>query len=355
MNDIDLIVANLLLKVAGHPEDRLRERTGLPVRVLDPIRKGLKRANLPAGTHHVRLQDGSFAVLKDVGSKRGQPRHVVATVLSGSMSPPGYDVTYDVMDVDPDDVTVINLSEGPKAKRSSAYSASERRGRGSYSFSESKSLSSVKVAALSMSDISERLDSLRHDPETLANYTGMVSRQSKTLAIELGDLPDIKPPSNSSAQTKAELAHIASVMEDAPLPERFVDRASNNVNDVFYDMCDVFDLDAHPEVAEELAADVMQLAMQLKYKYLRPRPYQIAPYYSNSVDASDRDAESTPAYPSGHSMVGYALARFYANAYPQHRSDFERLGEKVALSRIQAGVHYMSDIEHAKRVIDAIM
>jgi len=352
---MDLLIANLLLKVAGHPEDRLRERTDLHPKALDPVRRGLKRANLPQGSHHVRLPDGSFAVLKDVSRRGGASRHVVATVLSEGMSPPGYDVTYDVMDVDPDKVRLINLSEGPGAKRKSTYSASERKHKDGYSFSESKSLSSVKVAMLDMEDVQERLESLRHDRSSLKDYAHVIGRQSYALEVRTQDLPDVKPPSNTSAQTKAELLHIADVMEESPLPERFVDRASENVNDVFYDMCDVFDLDAHPEIAEELASDVMRIAMYLKYKYLRPRPYQIAPYYDSSVQATDANAEDTPAYPSGHSMVGYALAKLYADLYPAHREDFERLGDKVALSRIQAGVHYMSDVEHAKRVVDSMM
>lgn len=352
---MDMVVANLLLKIAGHPEDRLAERTQLSPRALDPVRKGLKRANLPAGSHHVRLKDGSYAVVKDVSKRGAQPRHVVATVLSEDMSPPGYDVTYDVMDVDPDDVRVVNFSEGDNAKRKSTYSASERRGPGSYAFTESKSLSSVKVAMIDMGDVVERLDALTHDPESLKDYAGVIKRQSSILHVDPRSLKAVKPPSNSSPQTKAELQLIDDVMQEEPLPERFVERASANVNDVFYDMCDVFDLDAQPELAEELAADVLKVAMYLKYKYMRPRPYQLAPYYDSSIDSADRDAESTPAYPSGHSMVGFALAKLYSDMYPQHRDDFERLGDKVALSRIQAGVHYPSDVEYARLLVDQML
>jgi len=352
---IDVDIANLIIKIAGHAEDRLSERTALPPRALDPVRKGLARANLPSGSHHVRLPDGSFAVLKDVSKRGQQPRHVVATVLSESMSPPGYDVTYDVMDVDPDDVQVINFSEGDGARRKGTYQASERRGKDSYAFTESKTLSSVKVAMIDMGDVVERLEALQHDPESLKDYAGIIKRQSKVLHIDPRSLPSVKPPSNGSPQTRAELSHISDVMMESPLSDRFVDRVSENVNDVFYDMCEVFDLDPMPEIAEELAADALKVSMYLKYKYMRPRPYQIAPYYSNSIQSRDTDAESTPSYPSGHSMMGYALARFYAQAYPQHAEDFNRLGDKVGLSRIQAGVHYPSDVEYAKMLVERMI
>ena len=349
---MELNIIDLLVKLAGHPEDRLVERTSLRPRALDPVRKGLRRANLPAGSHHVRLSDGSFAVVKDISKGGQQPRHVVATVLSESMSPPGYDVTYDVMDVDPDDVRVVNFSEGDKAKRKSTYSASERRGKDNYSFSESKTLSSVKVAMINMEDVVDRLDSLKHDPESLKDYASVIQHQSKLLNVDPRTLSAVTPPSNSSPQTKAEIAHINQVMDKSPLSDRFVSRASANVNDVFYDMCEVFNVDAAPELAEDLAADVLKVAMYLKYKYSRPRPYQIAPYYNGSIQSKDTDAESTPSYPSGHSMVGYALAKMYAHMYPEYADHFQRLAEKVGLSRIQAGVHYPSDVEYAKILVD---
>ena len=349
-----LTFANLIIKLAGHPEDRLAERTNLNPKALDPVRKGLKSANLPAGSHHVRLPDGSYAVVKDVSKRGKDPRHVVATVLSKDMSPPGYDVTYDIMDVDPDDVRVINFSEGPNTARKNTYSASERSGKDSYSFSETKSLSSVKVAMIDMEDVVDRLATLKHDKESLKDYANIIRRQSKIINIDPRELPEVPPPSNESAQTEAELAHILQVMEDKPLSDRFVSRASDNVNDVFYDACDVFDLDAQPEIAEELAADIMKLAMYMKYKYLRPRPYQLAPYYDKGVQSKDMAAEGSPSYPSGHSMVGYALSKLYADLYPEYADEFERVGMKVALSRVQAGVHFPSDIEYAKMLIDSI-
>ena len=44
---------------------------------------------MPPGVHHVRMRDGSFAVLKTVGPRRA----VVASFLTAEMRPPGRDVT----------------------------------------------------------------------------------------------------------------------------------------------------------------------------------------------------------------------------------------------------------------------
>lgn len=71
-----------------HADVRLKERTTLSAEVLNRLRERLRRKHLPRGHHHARLGTEGYAVLKDVGG-----RHVVATVLSRHMRPPGRDVT----------------------------------------------------------------------------------------------------------------------------------------------------------------------------------------------------------------------------------------------------------------------
>lgn len=74
-------------KSAAHADVRLKERTSLPPEVLDGLRRRLLQRRLSPGTHHVRLGQHGWAVLKDV-----KGRHVVATVLGRDMRPPGRDV-----------------------------------------------------------------------------------------------------------------------------------------------------------------------------------------------------------------------------------------------------------------------
>ena len=81
-----------MVKEGAHAEDRLAERTNLDPSILKSLRKDVKSTPIPYGSHHVVLDDGSFAVLKDV-SRQGKKRHVVATVLSPDMNPPGTNIT----------------------------------------------------------------------------------------------------------------------------------------------------------------------------------------------------------------------------------------------------------------------
>lgn len=349
-----LLLADMLLKLAGHPEDRLAERTSLPPEALVPVRQGLRGKHLPRGSHHVRLDGGGYVVVKDVG-RRGNPRHVVATVLSEDMSPPGYDVTYDVMDAEPDDVRVVKVLSGKDRGRRETYSASQKRGPNSHSFSETKTLSSVKVASVDLEDVRIRVRALQHDPDTLSNYVNQIRRENKYIKAGPNDLPLVPPPSNDGEETKREVEMILSTMEKEPLDPRFVDSASESVNNVFYGMCEHLGLDPIDEIAEDIAQDVLKIAMYLKYKFLRPRPYQLAPYYDGDIQSMDESAEESPAYPSGHSMMGFALSKLYADQYPEHASAFTELGRRVGLSRIQAGVHYPSDVQYAKALIEHLM
>lgn len=80
-----------IIKAKTHAEKRFLERIGGNPSVLKKIQAHMKGAPIPAGTHHVALDHKGYVVLKDVGRKRKQ--HVVATVLSREMIPPGMDVT----------------------------------------------------------------------------------------------------------------------------------------------------------------------------------------------------------------------------------------------------------------------
>ena len=65
---------------------RAKQRSTLPLKEIYALRRVVEssRGVIPKGTNYMRLRDGSIAVLKDVNG-----RHVLATILSRSMLPPG--------------------------------------------------------------------------------------------------------------------------------------------------------------------------------------------------------------------------------------------------------------------------
>ena len=111
-----------LIKEGAHPASRLTEITNLAKTVLKSLRKDLKKAPVPYGTHHVVLDDGSFAVLKDV-STRGRKRHVVATILDPTMNPPGTNITRAFKSTSKGREVYIDSSKGPNVSQESGSQA----------------------------------------------------------------------------------------------------------------------------------------------------------------------------------------------------------------------------------------
>lgn len=109
----------------SHADQRLRERTTLPPEALARLRRQLRRAHLPKGTHHVRLGSQGYAVLKDTGRQ-----HVVATVLSRHMTPPGKEVSMSIQSVTKE--AAAKWRALVRAGQLSAKSLNELKGMGLY-------------------------------------------------------------------------------------------------------------------------------------------------------------------------------------------------------------------------------
>jgi membrane-associated phospholipid phosphatase len=77
-----------------------------------------------------------------------------------------------------------------------------------------------------------------------------------------------------------------------------------------------------------------------KNYYGRLRPYQVDP----SIVPISRDPAKNPSYPSGHASGAYAAATVLEILWPQRAQEFEWWARQVALSRLQNGVHYPSDV-----------
>ena len=73
-----------------HPEQRLKERTGLPLSAYTKLKKALKSKGFktPRGVHHFKLDGKGYAVIKNV---KGKP--VISSFLTRHMAPPGQDLT----------------------------------------------------------------------------------------------------------------------------------------------------------------------------------------------------------------------------------------------------------------------
>ena len=158
-------------------------------------------------------------------------------------------------------------------------------------------------------------------------------------------------PENSSKQTIDELKELSLIEGD----EDFV-KEHDDVDGIFQKKHKELGLEFNRNEAKDLLRQSSKYIMKEKYKYNRPRPYQLAEFYNIDLNGVDLDSMKTPSYPSGHATQGYLLGKFYSDRHPDYRKEFMRLGEDIAESRIVAKAHFPSDkkagIDLAEKLFD---
>jgi len=166
------------------------------------------------------------------------------------------------------------------------------------------------------------------------------------ISISLQPFPD-----NSSKKTLEEVKYLSNIEED----REFV-KEHDKVSKVFGKLHEELGLEFNKDEAKKYNRESAKHIMELKYKYQRPRPHQIADFYGINLNGVDLDSMKTPSYPSGHATQGYLLGMIYSERYPEYRKEFMKLGEDVAESRIVGKAHFPSDkkagIELAEKLFE---
>lgn len=95
-------------------------------------------------------------------------------------------------------------------------------------------------------------------------------------------------------------------------------------------------------------SDLLFLVKLFKNIINRARPYQIDPMINNVRSLTSH----TPAYPAGHAFQAYYLARILSIKYPEKEELWNQIAERCDIVRIKAGLHYPSDGQFSKRLVD---
>ena len=160
-------------------------------------------------------------------------------------------------------------------------------------------------------------------------------------------LPNQLPPDNSSKLTLREVKYLANIEEDVEFVKKH-----DKIRKVFKEAFKELELPYIKEELESLLEQSAKFIMELKYKYNRPRPYQIAEFYGIDLNGTELDSMKTPSYPSGHAAQGYLLGMHYSKKYPEHRKKLTKIGEDIAHSRIVAKAHYPTDKTFGKTLAE---
>lgn len=85
--------------------------------------------------------------------------------------------------------------------------------------------------------------------------------------------------------------------------------------------------------------------------FLRPRPYMYHSKIDDIVLSKDTSYDLF-SYPSGHSYHAYYIAKYYSRIYPDLKDKLYDIAERCSFSRVKGGVHYPSDIEFGKYIVE---
>jgi acid phosphatase (class A) len=165
-----------------------------------------------------------------------------------------------------------------------------------------------------------------------------------------------EPPANSSDVTRKELEYLSKITYN--LSERQLDlikMVDDDPNNLFMPVLKIHGLKFPKEKFDEYYKNTLDpVIMQLKYKFLRPRPYDIAGKLRFSIEVTKTQTHHTPAYPSGHTAYAAFSAAMLSTMYPDYTSDFYRIANLAGEARMLQGVHYPSDNDASMVVASAI-
>lgn len=221
-------------------------------------------------------------------------------------------------------------------------------------YSHQQSFSSIKIASPDKA-ILRKIRSLKARKNIPEEYKGVIQSDALIIGNNINDIPMVAYPNNDSPEVVSELNTISVTIDETPLTEDTMELADEEPLELFKRACHALGVEVDNEIVPLLVQDLRRIAVILKYVHLRPRPFEVAPYHGIALTPSNFDPLGvTPSYPSVHSTIGYGLANFYADTYPEHAHAFMNVGDTIALQRIQSGQHFPSDNQYAKLIADTL-
>lgn len=168
------------------------------------------------------------------------------------------------------------------------------------------------------------------------------------LGVTALDAPVWIPPANSSPETRAELATIKASQEQHPDAAGLEQKYDDSFEWAFAKCLEKAGLEWDAVWFKQLIDEAASITIRLKYKFNRPRPFQLGPKVGINVCKEQSSTAKTPAYPSGHSAQSRLVALVLAKQYPELEKKLIKIADEISLSRLVGGHHFPSDIEYGE-------
>ena len=161
------------------------------------------------------------------------------------------------------------------------------------------------------------------------------------------------PPPNESNKTRAEVFYLLGY-NDGVIDNEMI-QAYDNIVSAFMPVIEKNGLEVSKDELEDIIKESSKFVMKLKYKFNRPRPYQIAEHYGiEDFKRHKLDTAKTPSYPSGHAMQGRLIALYLSNKDPENKNEYMMIGHNISESRIMARAHYPTDRKYGDMLGDEL-
>ena len=101
---------------------------------------------------------------------------------------------------------------------------------------------------------------------------------------------------------------------------------------------------------KKLKKEIKPIIKHHKKHFNIDRPYELAEKLGLPFSYNDLESAKTRSYPSGHAAQAYYIAEKLSKMYPSVSSHLFQIADMVADSRLNAGVHFPSDIAAGKEL-----
>tara|TARA_B110000459_G_C16390794_1_gene394154 strand:- start:59 stop:700 length:642 start_codon:yes stop_codon:yes gene_type:complete len=164
------------------------------------------------------------------------------------------------------------------------------------------------------------------------------------------DAPLTLPPTNTSEVTRLELLELKNLQAQHPEPAKLQKDYDDDFLWAFKKICKDNNLDFDKKFMKALIKEAGNIIIKLKYKFNRPRPFQLASVHCIDLIKYDSETAKTPSYPSGHTTQGKILAIYLSKLYPEFKDQFDAVSDTISLSRMVGCHHFPSDITYGNQI-----
>ena len=161
------------------------------------------------------------------------------------------------------------------------------------------------------------------------------------------------PPANDSNETRTELFKLLAY-NDGVIDRDMVEKYDDMIKP-FMELVEKHNVDVTKDDLQQIIDEGAKFTLKIKYKYNRPRPYQIAEHYGiEDFKRHKLDTAKTPSYPSGHALQGRLIGLILTDKDPKHQNQYMAVSQRISDSRIMARAHYPSDKEYGEKLADEL-